>query len=279
MSVAVNFIGQTQLKNEVWDKSIPPFIIIEGPRGQGKKTFITSLAKSKKIPLIEIGNKIADIREMIETCQTLISPVMYFIPEGDGMSIGAKNSLLKITEEPPKNLIIVIAVTHRDNTLQTIRSRGRLWTMDNYTLAEKLQYLTNEYGADVPYEDDILAIANNLGEINELMKIGFGEFIAYVDKVVANILAVSTGNSFKIAEKIDFKNSGEGYDVSLFLKVCMKVLHDELLYNLGNSSSEDIKQTVTMMRETNRALSDLSLRGVNKKAVLDMWVLNIRRLR
>ena len=38
----------------------------------------------------------------------------------------------------------------------------------------------------------------------------------YVNKVFENIYKVQSANSFKIAEKIDLKDDGNGYDLKLF---------------------------------------------------------------
>lgn len=274
-------MGQQRLMMEISRlSSTPPFIILEGPKGQGKRTFAKWYSEYVNIPLIEVGNKIADIRDIIENSKSLSSPYIYFIHDGDTMSVGAKNSLLKITEEPPKNLIIMMCLTHIDNTLGTIRSRARLWTLDGYSLSELGEYLSKNYGSDVDYIDDILSIGTNPGEINELMAIGFGTFIEYVDKVVANIGSVSTGNSFKIADKMDFKGTGEGYDIAMFLKVFMKVCRDMVVEDIKDGkTTEDISQLVNWMRVTNQALAELAIRGVSKKAVFDIWILNIRRYR
>lgn len=276
-------IGQENFMEMVkTTKSFPSFCILEGPKGQGKKTMANWIAETLGYNLVIIGTKIDDVRQMISDVQNLGSPVIYFIPDADNMSIGARNSLLKITEEPPKNLYIIMSLVHSDNTLTTIKSRGRVFALDNYTNKELKEYATTVHNADNYLCEQLLEVATNPGEIDELMAIGFDEFIAYVDKVYVNILEVSTGNSFKIADKLAFKKEDEGYSVELFLKVFQKISCDEIRpvdLNATKVDKDEILRTVNIMRATNEALRELSIRGVNRKAVFDIWVLNVRRYR
>jgi hypothetical protein len=55
-------------------------------------------------------------------------------------------------------------------------------------------------------------------EVKELIKYNPVEFKSYVDKVVENIDKVQSANSFKISDKLDVKDDGNGYNVKLFLE-------------------------------------------------------------
>ena len=60
------------------------------------------------------------------------------------------------------------------------------------------------------------------------------EFYDYVDKVYENIYKVQSANSFKIAEKLDLKDTGEGYDLEMFFNMycyrCVGELFDLMAY-------------------------------------------------
>lgn len=279
-------IGQEKFKMMVeMLKSLPSFCIIEGGRGSGRTVMTEFIADTFGYPMLTIGCKIDDVRQMVAESRKLRKPTIYYIPDADTMSLGAKNSLLKITEEPPKNLHIIMSLEHRDNTLATIKSRGMVLTIDPYTKAELEDYLIMNY--DMPKNtdlvNDMLDIASTPGEIDELMSIGFEEFIAYVDKVYNNILEVSTGNSFKIPNKLKFKKDDEGYSVELFLKVFQKISADDIKHRLRDRNytltKEELECDVNIMRCTNHALKEMSVRGANKKAIMDVWILNVRRYR
>lgn len=271
-------LGQVKFKESVKRlKSLSPFTIIEGEKGQGKKVAALWISEQLDIPIVVTGIKIDDIRQMIENTAALRKPIIYLIPDADNMSIGAKNSLLKITEEPPKNLFIVMTLQDKYNTLDTIRSRATIFKLDNYNRKELEEYMNSQQISNLNNKEDLLSIANNPGEINSLVEIGYDSFIGYVDKVFGNILEVTTGNSFKIANKISFKEGEEGFPVETFLKVFQKVCVDTL--KDIETTKEDVKLVVNMVRETSLALRDLRVKGINKKSVFDMWVLNLRRYR
>lgn len=275
-------IGQTKFKERVNNLvgGLPTFIILEGGRGSGKKLMAQYIANTLKYRMITIGTKIDDIRTMISNTSSLSLPTIYFIPDADNMSVGAKNSLLKITEEPPKNLYIIMSLEHRENTLNTIRSRGTVLELDNYTRNELEDYLIMNYQLDSTAKDELLDYVDNPGEINELMEIGFEDFLGYVNKVYDNILEVSTGNSFKIPNKFKFKEDDTGYPVSIFLKMFQRLCINLIDPRINEGLDYDyISNVVAMITATSEALNSLRIRGVNKKSVIDIWILNIRRLR
>jgi|GEM_PF-1122775 len=269
-----NFISMLELY-----KQLPSFIILEGPKGQGKKTMANLMAKKFNLRMVTIGVKIDDIRQMIADTANLAHPTMYFIPDADNMSVGAKNSLLKITEEPPQNLVIVLSLQHSDNTLGTIRSRGTILQLDPYTPQELEEYLLVCKYPDVEVAESasIINIASNPGEVNELCSVGYDNIYEYADRIYSNILAISTGNSFKIANAIAFKEDDKGYTVDLLLKVFQKVCVNAMIADPHNKELCTIN--CGFMRDANNALRSLRVRGVNKKAVFDMWILNLRRAR
>ena len=269
-----NFISMLELY-----KQLPSFIILEGPKGQGKKTMANLMAKKFNLRMVTIGVKIDDIRQMIADTANLAHPTMYFIPDADNMSVGAKNSLLKITEEPPQNLVIVLSLCCSDNTLGTIRSRGTILQLDPYTPQELEEYLLVCKYPDVEVAESasIINIASNPGEVNELCSVGYDNIYEYADRIYSNILAISTGNSFKIANAIAFKEDDKGYTVDLLLKVFQKVCVNAMIADPHNKELCTIN--CGFMRDANNALRSLRVRGVNKKAVFDMWILNLRRAR
>ncbi len=274
--VSGTIVGQSKfIERVVGLRSLPQFCIIEGARGSGKATLVKYIAELYKLPLITINSKVDDIRQMLAESKKLRQKTIYFIKDADTMSIGAKNSLLKVTEEPPKNLIIFMSLESKDNTLATIKSRANILTMDPYSFDELQDYLLTNYElpGDENLVNEILEVVTTPGEINEIMSIGFEEFLQYVNKVYLNILEVSTGNSFKIPNKLKFKKDDGGYSCELFLKVFQKISADDLksrqFDNTYNMTRDEVLRDVHIMRCTNKAL----------KEIMDIWILNVRRFR
>ena len=96
--------------------------------------------------------KIDDVRRTIEYAYSYTAPTVYIFRNTDDMSVGAKNALLKVVEEPPNNAYFIMTVHNIDNMLGTIRSRGTVIKMEPYSMQElrsvsedelKLEYCTN----------------------------------------------------------------------------------------------------------------------------------------
>ena len=97
-------IGQTQLLEKI-DKildSYPKFSIIVGAKGSGKKTIVKHICNKLRLPIVNFGTSIEDVRKVIDLSYEQTEPICYVCADADAMSLGAKNCLLKITEEPPK---------------------------------------------------------------------------------------------------------------------------------------------------------------------------------
>ena len=93
----------------------------------------------------------------------------------------------------------------------------------------------------------------------------------YANKVVTNILKVSTGNAFNIPNKITFQDDDDKIDVEVFLKVFLRVSKLHLKDNVSVISK--------FILYTTQALNSLQQRGVIKPLIFDLWILNIRTLR
>ena len=119
-------IGQTEVLkqvNNLIEKGFPRFVIITGQKGQGKTTLALEIAKKLNILVVDIGIKVDEIRDMIEMSYKQTEPIIYLIQNADKMSLGAKNSLLKVIEEPPNNAYFIMELKQIENTLDTIKSR------------------------------------------------------------------------------------------------------------------------------------------------------------
>lgn len=250
-----------QLKSLIDNDTLPKFMIIVGERGSGRKFISKDIAKWLNATLVECSTKVNDIRDIINLAYKRKEKTVYTIYDADNMSLQAKNSLLKVTEEPPKNVYFIITLEDENNTLETIRSRGTVFHMDKYSPSEIGEYAESKYGKeDLPLYKDL---CNTCGEVDLLHELNPQEFYDYVKKVVNHISTVSGANAFKIADKISLKDGDDGYDLILFWKCFSKVLFDT-------------RTNMSGIRITDKYLSNLKIRGINKQMLFDEWLLDIR---
>lgn len=285
-------VGQKHLLEQIdtlVKTSKPRFYIIVGPAKSGKTLISKYLTKKLGATLTYSSLKVDDVRTTIETAYKVETPVMYVFKGTDDMSVAAKNALLKVTEEPPRNAYFIMTVEREEEVLPTLRSRGTVLKLDSYSRDELTEYIDNtEAGADVTDEelDIILDVCTNIGEVSTLLKYDIIEFYSFVDKVVDNVGVVSGANAFKISSflalsKKDLEEAKK-YDVTLFFNLVLRVYSHrmrEVIYN-ERDYGDDIEFLIAAHRDsilvTTKYLAQLVNKSINKQSTFDMWCLEIR---
>lgn len=248
----------------------PRFCILTGVKGCGKKTISKWVVDKLEMVSYTLPDiKIDTIRQMIDTSYKATDPIVYLIQDADGMSVQAKNSLLKITEEPPNKAYFIMTLESLEMTLDTIRSRATIFQLDNYSIDEISQYAQRAYKATSQELDIIKAICDVPGDVDALYESKPVEFYNYVEKVVDNIEEVEGANAFKIADKLALKQDSEGYDVKLFLRTFMAIC--------VNRMKEEPLRYATGTSITSKYINQLGIKGVSKQMLIDSWILEIRK--
>ena len=276
-----NIIGQYQLKQliskQLNEKTFPRFSILSGVKGSGKKLFANEIAKNISTDIVVADDvKISTLKTLIETSYKLINTTVYIIPDIDDMSLPAKNSLLKVLEEPPNNAYWILTINNIDNTLATIRSRGTVYNFAPYSLSELQEYIFKYYAVTSVKEEQeiVLSVCSTPGEIDSLMNNDAINFYQYVELVIDNIAKVSGANSFKIADKLCLKKDDEGYDLNLFWNAFKLICRDRMIEAKNNY--DDVYKYSQGIVVTNVLQSELGIPGINKASLVDDWIMTIR---
>lgn len=279
-------IGQHKLRDKI-EKLIdadvfPKFCIIVGPKGSGKKTLVDWIeSKATKFDIVEersprifchAENSVDAVREVIESSYRHTGePCVYCFTDADNMSVQAKNAILKITEEPPKNCSFIMTLEDLSNTLDTIKSRAVVFQIDPYSSTELSDYLYTLMPGKYSVEDlkAVKDICEYPGEVSLLMQYGVKEFKEYVELVIDNISEVSDANSFKIPSKIALKPDADGYDLKLFLKAFMVVCLSKL-YSDPPRYSKGVAVTSKFIQQS-------GIKGISKQMLIDAWIMEMRK--
>ena len=260
------------LKTCVDNNCFPRFIIITGPKGSGKKTIATHIAR-KCLNGFEIhpGSGVEAVRTAIDNSYRCAGTTGDIFEDADKMSSQAKNAMLKITEEPPRQAYFIMTVESINNTLATLKSRGTEIQMESYSQSELASLIVE------PTENDKLAleIATNPGQLQELRALNVKEFYAFCEKVLDNISSVTGVNAFKIGNNFKFKDDGEGYDPILFFE-CVKLICAKRCTK--TDSYAEMMALISTIKKTNEYKRDFSLTGIKKDSTFDMWILEMRAI-
>jgi hypothetical protein len=272
-------IGQERLKDifslQIENHNFPRFCILTGCNGIGKKTLAEWIVNkfresnpqilSYKLPDVKIDT----IREMINTSYQATNPIIYIIADADSMSVAAKNSLLKVTEEPPNNAYFIMTLESVEMTLETVKSRASIYLLDSYKKAEIEQFMKRGYNLTDKEQQIVGEICDVPGDVIRVCESKPVEFYEYVTKVVDNIHEVEGANAFKIADKLALKPDAEGYDVKLFLRAFMTICMNRI-------QTDPLRYTMAIAI-TCKYINQLGIRGVSKQMLIDAWMLEIRK--
>lgn len=227
-------IGQRKLINLLNNlNELPRFIILNGINGCGKKTLGKEISKKFKYELVFISNKIDEIREMIDFSNETQEHIIYYIDNGNQMSLNALNSLLKITEETPNNVHIILGVENKELLLPTLLSRAIVWNFEEYSYSDFKDYLQEDFDSKVDYK----AIYPNL---------------SYLEKDVDGLLSFcimllkeyDSKNIDKYTSKIKINEFTNGYDLFQVIWLLTNLCFDYNMFNRINILNECKKQLV-----------------------------------
>ena len=302
-------VGQEHIKKTLTSAielgKISHAYLFTGPRGTGKTSTARILAKSlnckngptvqpcgecasckditNSIPIdvIEIdaasNRKVEDAQSILEKVQYV--PVngkfkIYIIDEVHMLTNHAFNALLKTLEEPPENVIFILATTEVHKVLDTIKSRCQRFDFRRITtddIVKHLRYISDAEKINIT-DDALFAIAKNsaggmrdsISLLDQLSILGISKEITVDDvnsilgrisfdtllKLSNHIIASSASGAIEILN--DIYNSGneplqiltnlsEYFKNLLIVKTCSK----ELLLELTGLNEPQIKELLT----------------------------------
>ncbi|MDD3039702.1 hypothetical protein [Bacteroides sp.] len=250
-------------------KGFPRFVLITGCEKSGKKILSKEIAKRMGVPIIVCGIKVEEVREIISLAYKQGEPVIYLFPNIDDMSINAKNALLKVTEEPPRQAYFIITAKDRRNVLPTLLSRSYDLPMDLYSYKDLMEYIDEKgYTMTAEVKDYVRGLSVSPGDIDMLAEMDITAFKEFTELVLANIGVVNGANALKIGRRFAYKPEEKGWDIKLFMRAIMNLC-------LHNLEDFDIRYHKTIQL-CGGVITKLSINGIDKKTLVDMWILDMR---
>lgn len=263
-------VGQDHIKkaleNAINLNRISHAYLFTGPRGTGKTSIARILAKSLNckegptltpceecpscidvknstlIDVIEIdaasNRKVEDAQNILEKIQYV--PVngrykIYIIDEVHMLTNHAFNALLKTLEEPPENVIFILATTEPQKVLETITSRCQRFDFRRITTDDIINHLKNVAKSEkIKIEDDALfTIAKNSAG-------GMRDSLALLDQVsvLSNSKSITSDDVNKLLGRISFDTLNKLCDNIIQSKPQDAIELLEQIYNSGNEPSQ-----------------------------------------
>ena len=274
-------VGQEHIKkalaNAIQMDRISHAYLFTGPRGTGKTSTARIFAKSlncekgptispcnecencknitNSIPIdvIEIdaasNRSVNDADEIIQ--KVALAPVqsrykIYIIDEVHMLTNQAFNALLKTLEEPPKNVIFILATTEVHKVLYTIKSRCQRFDFKRITtddIAKHLRYISDNEGINITDEALSYIAQNSAG--------GMRDSIALLDQLsVLNSAdtAISVDDINNLLGRLSFNSLSNlfGAIVDSDQNKALDVLNE--IYNQGNEPVQILSNMLEYFR-------------------------------
>jgi len=288
---------KTTLKYEIEQDKIAHAYLFCGPRGIGKTTIARVFAKAincvnrkegesepcntcdsceaitlgKSVDVIEIDaashTGVDNVRENIIAVSKISTSgakfKVFIIDEVHMLSISAFNALLKVIEEPPKNVIFILATTEVHKIPATIISRCQRFDFKRINVTDvvkKLQYIANQEKIEIDSSvlEDIARQSE--GHMRDAESV-FGQIIAIAENVKdgkrrisqedANLVIPRSdiGEAISLIELLVKKDAAsaialvnkimdEGVDLKRFLKDLIELLRKIMLAKINLKLSE-----------------------------------------
>lgn len=273
-------VGQEHVKkalaNAINLNKISHAYLFTGPRGTGKTSIARILAKSLNckegptltpcevcpscidiknstlIDVIEIdaasNRKVEDAQNILEKIQYV--PVngrykIYIIDEVHMLTNHAFNALLKTLEEPPENVIFILATTEPQKVLETITSRCQRFDFRRITTEDIVAHLkTIAKEEKINIEDEaVFTIAKNSAG-------GMRDSLALLDQVsvLGSSKAINSDDVNKLLGRISFDVLNNLSDKIIQSQPQAAIELLETIYNNGNEPSQILNNMLAYLK-------------------------------
>lgn len=294
------------LKNALATKQTTHAYLFAGPRGTGKTSCAKLFAKALNCPnqvngdpcnecemckaitagrlndVIEIDaasnngvEEIRDIRDKVKYAPTQADYKVYIIDEVHMLSTSAFNALLKTLEEPPANVVFILATTDPHKIPATIISRTQRFDFKRITsgaILERMEYILKQ--KQFEYDEQALNVIARAAEggMRDALSIldqvlSFGDNKVTLDNALLVTGSVTRENLIKYLSQVQNHETvaglqtihailDEGKDSKRLLEDLINCCRDLLLY----------KQAPEMLEQTGSVMIDDEFKSMAEKS-------------
>lgn len=273
--VGQGMIAET-LKNAIKNEQLSHAYLFTGPRGTGKTSAAKILSKAVNCPnqvdgnpcnecelcqgitagqvsdVIEIDaasnngvEEIRDLRDKVRYAPTQASYKVYIIDEVHMLTTGAFNALLKTLEEPPAQVLFILATTEPHKIPATILSRTQRFDfqrLKDRDIMSHMGHILDEYQVD--YEEEALAI------IARASNGGMRDSLSLLDQALSfNNEELMTQTALQVSGSFD-QMTYVKYILSLYereVEAALTILDEQL--QSGKQASRFIEELILFSRD------------------------------
>lgn len=263
-------IGQKKLQEKIEKitlDSFPKSLVLQGESGCGKH-LICSLIENKfsNCDFVYVKDKIS--YDFVESAY-LIATQTFYVIDGNKISDKEQNVLLKLFEEPPINVRIIILTTTSAKLIPTILGRAVVWSFENYSKDELKEFLGEK-------DESLLEYVTTPGQLLNLINCNIDEIVKLCDLIIDKINVAAVSNVLSLSNRFKFVNSKKNNETGLDFKVFFMILRKTLVEKIKQNPI-NIKY-IDMYKLTNNTLKVLTLSTINDKMLFENYLLKLKAI-
>lgn len=264
-----NFLGNENVKKQISylieTNHLPHAIVIEGDEGTGKRTLALELAQAlvckgngsrpctacsackkvvshshpdvfefsaKSTPRSFPVDKIREVRKDAYIMPNEAECKVYVLGNASSMGQEAQNALLKILEEPPEYVYIILTAVSKTNLLETVLSRSTVFKTQQVSIVTAEKYIMSKFpDVDKKIVAQVAGIWNgNVGKaIESIADDKMGKYITSSENIAKALLS---GNEYELLVAIS-PLEGNRDGIKIVLSMVNSVFRDALVLSAG----------------------------------------------
>lgn len=251
------------------ENNLKSFILISGIANSGKKELCKEIAYILNYDYIFIDNNIEAIREMLLEAYNRNANRLFIIPNIENLNFRAQELLLKVSEETPKNCIIIATVNNEYLIKDTIKNRAMKINVELYTKNELLEYSRLK---SIIIKPPFL-LGNSIYSpslINyftvEILKV----YIEEVEKFINKINIIRAGNALKAVEIFNIKETDKKIiDFNKFILILLDYIRQ---YVDNNKLISELSFLILKIR------NEYNINSINKEYLIKDFIIKYRQI-
>ena len=259
-------VGQSKLLNRLDNLTLdnmPRSLLLLGEKGCGKHLYLDLISKKLSLAKLDITDTLSF--DYILEIYSRTTPSIYYI-DIDKFTEKKQNVILKLLEEPPVNAYIVLLASDKSLLLGTIINRCIVFEFERYSISELSSFI--ESGDDKSLICEVLTtpgqiLSSNIDNIKALQDLCY--------KIVDKLEIASYYNSLSIANKFNYKDEYDKFDIKTFFNMMNHVLLERYKESSNDKIITYLKKTVEFKRRFEQD-NRLDREKLFENYISEMWI-------
>lgn len=237
--------------------TLPHSILLVGERGGEQKEICDSIASRFGMRCINITDNIT--KDFIDQIYLSPNPAFYTININE-IDYRRQNMMLKLFEEPDPFTFIILLAETIDDVIDTIYNRSYTVKLKRYTKEELEPLVARD-------KDLVLELCSTPGQIEIANHTDIKALYKLCDTIMSSMKTANYSNALSIADKINYKDEYDKFDLYLFIKA----FSNSLLSRLEQSYNKMYYDFLMITKALNHTVWKVS----NKRQQVEYFITNL----